>query len=285
MYDVIEQIGKSTVQHGPLNKRVYLMKLDKSDFPQILEKLDLIALKNNYTKIFAKVPQWAAMDFRNKGYITEAYIPDFYRGEEGVHFISLFIDHGRSHLNEQTRLTINKNVNLALSKKNINPLNYPDNLKIKIITENDVTELAELYKIVFKTYPFPIFEKDYILETMKSHINYFGAFIDNKLVAASSAEMDLKGKNVEMTDFATHPDFRGQNLSVLLLKEMEALMRKKKMKMAYTIARSLSAGMNITFSKMGYKYAGTLINNTDISGKIESMNVWYKPITVKLLGK
>jgi hypothetical protein len=48
------------------------------------------------------------------------------------------------------------------------------------------------------------------------------------------------------------------------------------MKTLYTIARSHSAGMNITFAKKGYLFGGTLINNTDISGKIESMNVWYK---------
>ncbi len=37
-------------------------------------------------------------------------------------------------------------------------------------------------------------------------------------------------------------------------------------------------GMNITFAKTGYTYAGTLINNTNISGRLESMNVWYKHI-------
>jgi hypothetical protein len=36
--------------------------------------------------------------------------------------------------------------------------------------------------------------------------------------------------------------------------------------------------MNITFAKQRYALAGTLINNTDISGSLESMNVWYKPL-------
>jgi hypothetical protein len=31
---------------------------------------------------------------------------------------------------------------------------------------------------------------------------------------------------------------------------------------------------------MGYLFAGTLTNNTNISGKIESMNVWYKSLVV-----
>jgi hypothetical protein len=34
--------------------------------------------------------------------------------------------------------------------------------------------------------------------------------------------------------------------------------------------------MNITFGRRGYRYAGTLVNNTWIGGAIESMNVWYK---------
>lgn len=34
--------------------------------------------------------------------------------------------------------------------------------------------------------------------------------------------------------------------------------------------------MNVTFSKLNYNYGGTLINNTNISGDLESMNVWYK---------
>lgn len=32
----------------------------------------------------------------------------------------------------------------------------------------------------------------------------------------------------------------------------------------------------VTFARNGYTFSGTLLNNTDISGSIESMNVWYK---------
>ena len=53
MYDKIEKIGKSTIQHGKYNDRIYLMKLDKSDYPQIIEKLDLLAAKFNYPEYWA----------------------------------------------------------------------------------------------------------------------------------------------------------------------------------------------------------------------------------------
>jgi putative beta-lysine N-acetyltransferase len=97
-----------------------------------------------------------------------------------------------------------------------------------------------------------------------------------KLIAASSAEMDKKALNAEMTDFATDPEYLGQGLALFLLDLMDGYMKDKKYPTVYTIARSMSAGMNITFAKLGYKFTGTLINNTNISGSIESMNVWYK---------
>ena len=98
------------------------------------------------------------------------------------------------------------------------------------------------------------------------------------MVAASSSEMDVDGRNTEMTDFATLPEARGQGLAQHLLQIMERAMRKTGIQTAYTIARALSPGMNITFAKAGYRFGGTLINNTQISGQIESMNVWYKAL-------
>ena len=51
-------------------------------------------------------------------------------------------------------------------------------------------------------------------------------------------------------------------------------MRERGLQTAFTIARAYSAGMNITFAKHGYQFGGTLTSNTNISGKIESMNIW-----------
>jgi putative beta-lysine N-acetyltransferase len=107
-------------------------------------------------------------------------------------------------------------------------------------------------------------------------VRYFGCRLSGKLVALSSAEMDSEGLNVEMTDFATLPDYRGHGLAAHLLARMEAEMADAGMLTAYTIARAYSFGMNITFARAGYEFAGTLTNNTNISGGIESMNVWWK---------
>ena len=98
------------------------------------------------------------------------------------------------------------------------------------------------------------------------------------MVALSSAEIDPQGKNAEMTDFATLPDYRGGKSATNLLSEMETAMERQGIKTLYSIARLNSPAMSKTFLKHSYKYAGTLINNTNISGKIESMNVFYKHI-------
>jgi putative beta-lysine N-acetyltransferase len=140
--------------------------------------------------------------------------------------------------------------------------------------------MSRVYETVFPSYPFPIHDPGYLRETMRSHVDYFGILREGEIVALSSSEMDLKGSNVEMTDFATLPEYRGLGLAGFLLQEMEKAMKGRGIHTAYTIARAVSPGMNITFSRRGYIYGGTLVNNTQISGTIESMNIWYKSLRV-----
>jgi beta-lysine N6-acetyltransferase len=65
-------------------------------------------------------------------------------------------------------------------------------------------------------------------------------------------------------------------LAVRLLNRLEDEALKRGVKTAYTIARVDSYGMNRVFVKLGYRYAGCLINNTQIGGRIRSMYVRYK---------
>ena len=113
----------------------------------------------------------------------------------------------------------------------------------------------------------------------QENIAYYCVRNDNRIVALASAEMDHEGLNVEMTDFATLPDYAGNGYALFLLHRMEQDMRQRGYLTSYTIARSESIGMNITFAKLSYTCAGTLVNNTNISGQIESMNVWYKHLS------
>lgn len=362
MQDKIEIIGTNTIiQHGELNKRVYLIKLDERDVNNITSLLNVLARERSYSKIFCKVPAWAAPVFNADGFIMEAFIPGFYKGKQGVCFMSKFLNSDRllgienEALKEFSKMlgdfrsaearvpvetTSEKEadrapatstartsiaakvakaakaaraatatrtapadnhpisgsvqnssaasnalpVNDATEDQEVRPGLYGDDLSVKDIpevialAEEDADEISAVYKRVFKSYPFPIHDPNYIRKTMRDRIRYFGIRDQGELLALSSAEMDLVAKNAEMTDFATLPEARGKKSAFHLLRAMEGEMKHLGIKTLYTIARLTSLPMNKTFLKQGYTYSGTLINNTNIAGSIESMNVLYKHI-------
>ena len=277
MYDTIETIEHSLIQHGPVNDRIYLMKVSGLDLPELLPKLDALAEAQDYSKIFAKAPLQVKSFFDKHDYIEEAVVPGFYNGDSDGVFLAKYINPQREL--DPSQKKVEQIIDLAGEKALLageEAVEIP--FEIRPATETDAEALADVYKQVFDSYPFPIHEPDYLLETMDTHVQYFGAFDGDRMVAASSAEMDIASQNAEMTDFATLPDYRGHGLALHLLDMMEQDMRDRNIKTGYTIARALSPGMNITFAKHGYHYAGTLTNNTNICGRIESMNVWYKPL-------
>lgn len=277
MPDKIEKIGQSIIQHGVENDRVYLMKLEKKDADNIVPVVEEIAQKNHYGKIFCKVPEWARDFFSGHQYRMEAHIPKFYQGKTHVYFMSKFLKPNRLRMNGDVKSKMRSFLNLAKSKADgYSVLNLQPEFKIKKLKDSNAAELAKLYDQVYDSYPFPITKIDYIKKTMKSNVDYFGVFFDKKLIAASSSEKDMDAANTEMTDFATLTGYRGLGLATALLQTMEPEMKKLKIKTYFTIARALSPGMNITFARSGYRYSGTLINNTQIAGHIEPMNVWYK---------
>lgn len=277
--DKIEKIGQGTIiHHGDLNKRVYLMKLDKRDIPGIIGEVNRIARSNRYTKIICKVPQSAVPQFIADGFLTEAQIPLFYEGRETAFFMSKFLSSDRLLELETEQLQFFGGM---LEKQNgrKNGEADPDNkYNVKRLTPADSEDIVAIYRDVFESYPFPIFDPNYIKETMESHVEYFGVEHKGKLLALASAEMDKKGLNAEMTDFATPRKNRGKKLALLLLDEMEKQMKKQGLKTLYTMARLNSVGMNKTFLRKGYVYSGTALKNTNIAGKIESLNIYYKHI-------
>lgn len=277
MLDQVEKLGHSVIQHGKDNDRIYLMKLARCDLPHIREDLKSLAEEYGYSKIFCKVPAWARKTFERQGFEKEAEIPDYYQGRTDLIFYSQFLDEDRRSPEPEQKARIDEVLELAEKAEPVSP-GKNDAFELRALTEADAKDLAALYRKVFDSYPFPIFDSKYLIETMQSHIDYFGAFQGDRLIAASSAEKDKTAYSVEMTDFATLPDSRGHGLAASLLRVMEEAMKTNGMVTSYTIARALSAGMNITFARCGYVYTGTLVNNTQIAGTIESMNVWYKPL-------
>ena len=277
MHDVVDTIGKgSIIQHGKLNDRIYLMKLDERDLGDILPELKVLAKRNKYSKLFCKVPKNLAPVFLADAYILEAYIPRFYNNQEDVFFLSKFLNSDRLLHIEETQLSV---LSKLLSDKPKNRKIHKSAFSIRRLKDSDIDQITTIYSEVFKSYPFPIHDPEHIRKTMHDNISYFGAEKNGTLVALASSEIDLKGRNAEMTDFATHPAHTGNSLGIKLIDAMELEMKNQGIKTLYTIARLNSIPMNLTFLRSDYHYSGTLIKNTNIAGKIESMNVLYKHIS------
>ncbi|MDD4425561.1 MAG: putative beta-lysine N-acetyltransferase, partial [Mariniphaga sp.] len=266
MEDKIEKFGQSILQHGKLNDRIYLQKSAPADIPDLIVFMNQLAQQENYTKIFAKIRVESLPLFVNNGYCMEAFIPQFFNGYADGVMVSKFLSETRrkppvEQLHAFYKLL--ENAKVSQRKKLL-----PDFTLIKL-KEDDSQVVAELFKKVFTTYPFPVHDSQYILQTMQSHAaKYFGVLEGNQLVGVSTAEIDVENRNVEMTDFAVLPKCRGKKLAWHLLDFMEQEMRKAGIINAYTIARLAEPGINKTFMNAGYKFSGTLVNNTQIAGSI-----------------
>ncbi len=278
MSDLIEQYRGQWIQHGPDNDRIYLMdlKLDRTEeVSTLLDGLTALARDRGYGKIFARAPGSRSKAFLGKGYRREGVVRGLYGGREDGVFLSLYLDPRRSR--DEHRIRRLKVLSEA-NRLRVRETPAPDpGVQIRRMHPGDGPAMADLYRRVFDSYPFPILDSGYLARTMEEEVTrYFGAFVDGELVALSSAETDRVNRCAEMTDFATLPDVRGRSLARRLLHRMEEDLAGEGFLTFYTIARALSPGINRVFARSGYRYGGTLINNTQIGGGIESMNVWSR---------
>jgi putative beta-lysine N-acetyltransferase len=275
MHDSLETIGRSLFHHGAYNDRAYLMKLHEEDSSEIVRSLDSLASSRGYSKIFAKVPSWAKERFLVGGYAEEARIPGFYPGGEDVCFMGKYFSESRAREQEPQLV---RDVLAAAETTTVlsRPAQLPAGFTARAAVADDVEEMAKIYCEVFASYPFPIHNPAFLRAAMEDSTKFFGIWNGPTIAALSSAEMDVSSASAEMTDFATPPEYRGNGFALFLLREMEEAVRGYGIRALFTIARAYSYGMNITFARNGYCYGGTLTNNTNISGRLESMNVWYK---------
>jgi putative beta-lysine N-acetyltransferase len=276
-FDQIQCLDKGTVlQHGKLSDRVYLMKRGEVPSLDLIHELKTIARRNQYSKIFAKASIGDLPTFVDEGFTIEAIVPGYFQGQGDLFMVCYYLQDERRHESDsEDHASV---VELAKSKANSAPScnEATDAFHLRACRVDDIPQMASIYRQVFPSYPFPIHDPDYLRNTMSENVDYYCAERDGQVLALSSAEIDYSGKNAEMTDFATVPECRGNGLARRLLSVMEEETRRKGIKTFYTIARALSPGMNVTFARNGYRFGGRLKNNTNISGSIQSMNIWYK---------
>ncbi len=278
MYDRIDGLGDTVYQHGPFNDRIYVMKTTPADCPELLPYLEKLAANRRYGKVIAKCPAGCQEAFEDWGAACEARIPTYY-GEGGdALFMARYFDEHRAL--ERYPDEVAENLEIARAKADQQPSRHAGDWDQEAMPagEDDVNVMGDVYQLVFPTYPFPIHDPTYLRQAMQNDVLFFKLTKDGRIGALASSEMDLTVSAVEMTDFATLPEYRGRGAAQSLLWAMENAMRERGIRTAFTIARAYSTGMNVTFAKHGYVFGGTLTMNTNIGGKIESMNIWSKSL-------
>lgn len=273
--DIVETINGSVVQHGPHNNRIYLMRLNPADTDSLVATLDKMALKNGYGKIIAKIPAPVWNVFKWADYSKEAVVPGFFRGKTDGYFISKYFSDRRRKAQAAEKLVKLVKAAEDPSADNTDRIGWAPR-RVDLCSPSDAEEMSCLYRQVFASYPFPIGRPAYLRRIMKAGVRYYCIRVEGKIAAIAGAEVDLSGENVEMTDFATLPKWRGMGFAEMILSHMDKTARELGFKTAYTIARAASYGINSVFKRNRYTYSGFLKNNTQICGSLESMTVWYK---------
>ena len=256
------------------NRRLKVLNFE-GDLALICRRLDYLASKNQFDKIFIKATAEDWQGFLAHGYMLEGIILHYFGGEN-AYVVSRFLSRDRitsPMLLEESAL-IQELMERPRAQRS---LELPEGYQLAVATEDDIPGLVILYSHVFESYPSPLTMPDFLLSTMRRNLVY--AVIkdpDGNIVSAASADIDVKHRNAEMTDCATFSSERGKGLMRILLVRLEEELKRRGILCAYTLARATAPGMNKVFYDLTYEYCGRLINNCDISGGFEDINIWSK---------
>ncbi|WNS73893.1 putative beta-lysine N-acetyltransferase [Bacillus sp. DTU_2020_1000418_1_SI_GHA_SEK_038] len=260
------------------NKRIRVDDL-YGDVSQGMEKAEKIAKELQAEKLILKgrIEQFPLL-IKN-GFTCEAMIERYFLGSDMYFFCKYYTTERRTSSQWLKEDSITENVlKLEPYLKSIKP---PLEYIFKKLTQEDADSLAALYQEVFQIYPTPLNDPHYIKETMNEGTIYYGFQYNGQIVSAASAEVNTFYKNAELTDCATLPQHRKHGLMKILLEKLESELKTTGVYCAYSIARSLSFGMNAALHQLGYSYRGRLTNNCFIFDKLEDMNVWVKDLSQK----
>jgi putative beta-lysine N-acetyltransferase len=265
--------GNARIKFDTFNQRIKIVSF-KGDLENLVDQLIAYSKKGTIGKIFSIIPKEDITIFKDQGFIIEAKVDQFLKGQPG-YLLSKFLIPER-----KMSMSLPEEEEVLIKSREYISEEYTDptykKYTIRAAAKEDADELAELYDGVFETYPSPMNDSNYIQYAMDNNVFFKVAVYENKIVSAASADVDPINLNSEMTDCATIKSHRGHGLMGHLIFELEKELKARKYKVLYSTARAISTGMNIVFAKHDYAYGGRLINHCHICGQFENMNIWVK---------
>lgn len=257
------------------NQRLKILDCYSINNINLLQVVEL-ATAAGLGKIIAWVPIAKGSILLAQGFKQEGLIPGFFAGLDAGCY-SYYITPRRSvsahkyygiYLAEDTR-----EVNQPSTRPAIATFDY----LIRDAQPSDISGMSKLFTNIFTTYPTPVFEPDYLLANIRSRqVLYKLALTGNKIIGIAAADMDGRNRNAEMTDCATDPQYRGQGILNRLLCDLEDDLYMQGFSCLYTLCRATQPAVNKAFLRLGYTFTGRLINNCNICGDYEDMNLLVK---------
>lgn len=258
------------------SQRLKVLEYEARDYEAMVLKLRWLAEANGFDKITCMASRDDWEFFLCHGYVLEAILKYFRSGDD-----ALVVSKFRS----QERLTSGSLMDEILlietvmaDKKAWRLRPPPEGCEFRMATREDIPELIRLFQSIFETYPTPLIHPSYLEAVFQENAVFAVCTQNGRIAAAASAELHPAMRAAELTDCSTQPDVRGQGLMSHILRLLEDELRRRDFICAYTMARARSFGMNNVFHRLGYEFNGRLVNNCDIFGSYEDMNIWVKDL-------
>ncbi|MBC2582511.1 putative beta-lysine N-acetyltransferase [Clostridium sp. DJ247] len=258
------------------NSRVKIIDF-KDISVQNLKRIIHFASKNHLGKVICNCDINSFRNFVDAKFQLEGKIDGYFKGQDAF-CMSYFISSNRKLRKNSSK----ENLYLSQSLEKNDTFSYNDDSKycIRNAQESDVKQMAELFSNIFFTYPSPVYDEEYIRQTMKEKVLYKVAIDNGKVISVASADMDKDNLNAEITDCATYPKYRGKGILSNVIYSLESDLKDRGFITLYSLSRAINSSINFVLSKHGYKFRGTLINNCNICGGFEDMNIWVKKILI-----
>lgn len=257
------------------NSRIKIVKFDNISI-QNIKRIIYFASKQRIGKVICNCDIKETKKFTEAEFLLEGKIDGFFNGEDAFcmsYFTSSSRKLYRNEGKEQLLLMNSLSANNTFIYRN-------DRLKYRIrnANENDINGMIDLFSETFFTYPFPICDAEYLKKTMNKRVLYKVAVDNNKIISVAAADLDEENLNAEITDCATYSCYRGQGILSNIIYNLEEDLRNMGYITLYSLSRAANPSINLVLSKQDYKYRGKLINNCNICGGFENMNIWVKNI-------
>ncbi|WP_163539465.1 putative beta-lysine N-acetyltransferase [Gracilibacillus sp. YIM 98692] len=264
-----------TVSVEPISQRIKIYQMPTGEeLNSFLDRLKLVAKDTNCDKLIFYLRDHQTGEIKQHGACYEGKIKGFFNGAT-AYIYALFLDPAR---HKTDRLASEKKVFDVIQKRQQISTNFelPTGYQMRWADLKDAKQMANLYQTVFQSYPTPMNDPVFIEEMMQSDVYFLVVQHNGMIVSACSADILPHFRSAELSDCATYPEHRAKQLLSYQVAHLIPKVKKMGIRTLFSYSRANSVGMNLVNVKHGFTFGGRMVQNSNIAGSMENMNIWYK---------